>query len=1046
MRVLTAWFIRNSVAANLLMTFILLVGLVTLNTMRIEGFPRIEPDSITITTVFPGAPPNKVDTLISQKIETALEGLEGVRSLSAISSDGVSTITVRRASGQSLDKLLDKVRLRMDSGIELPTRAERPQIDASGFDYPALYINVYGDAEQTTLHELAKRLRKALLAQPTLSRLNVWGLHKQELRIEVDSQKLRQLNLTVPDVVERIRASSLEFQAGSLRTRAGRIYIRADSEAEYAPEYGAIAIVKKHGGDQVLLRDIAIIQDTTVEGDYRFRFNGQPSSGMEILVGQRENLLHISEVTHGVLHDFRRQLPRGVDVVVWGDSADYIGDRLSLLTKNGLQGLVLVVLILALFLDVKLAFWVAMGIPVSVLGAIAVSGTSWVDYSLNDITTFGFILALGILVDDAVVVGEGVFEQRRLNNNPIAATEAGVAKVSVATVFGVLTTIAAFFPLLILDNPLGKVLASFSGVVILALVFSLVESKFILPVHLAGIDLGNPPKWLVARLWQSVQLSAQAVLFFLRDRCYVPLLSLTVRHRYAALIFFISVAVLVLGLTMKGMVKSVFFPEVPGQVISITLEMDSGAPFELTRANVEHIRREGEAVSEFLQQQHDLDQPPVRTTFEAISSAESAAIYAELTPVAARPGIDIQDVIQRWRQQVGQLEGSIELRFTGSEEIGGGFQIKLTSGDQATLVAAGNVLKDYLDTIGGVHNPRDSMAGAQAELAVTLKPSAENLGFDQQTLAMQISAAFGGAEVQKVQRDDTELAVLVQYGIEQRNTMDDLLQSHIRNHDDQWVLLSAIANVEQILKPKAVYRENNHWVNLISATIDRTVIAPEEVAQAIFSQLVPQLQQQYPDLGIHLGGELEEMGELQGGLKKALLIAMILIYMLMAVPLKSYWQPFIILAIIPFGFVGAILGHLYLDLALSLLSVFGMLALAGVVVNDSLVMLSRHNELVADGMVPYDAIQAAATSRFRAIFLTTTTTVIGLLPLLSESSEQAQYLKPAAASLAFGELFSTVLMLFLVPVLIAITQDLKRPRQVAPSTKPPKEPPCYSSQ
>ncbi|BCB07581.1 acriflavin resistance protein [Vreelandella venusta] len=1046
MHVLTACFIRNPVAANLLMAFILIVGLVTLNNMRIEGFPRVEPDSITITTEFPGAPPNKVDALVSQKIETALEGLEGVRSLSAVSSDGLSTITLRRASGQSLDRLLDKVRLRMDSGIELPARADRPQIDASAFDYPALYINIYGDAEQATLHELAKRLRWALLAQPELSRLNVWGLHKQELRIEVDSQKLRQLNLTVPDVMERIRASSLEFQAGSLRTSAGRIYIRTDGDAEYVPEFGAIPIIKEHNGDQVLLRDIAAIQDTTVEGDYRFRFNGQPTSGMEILVGQRENLLRISDVTHDVLHDFRRQLPQGVEVVAWGDSADYIADRLVLLSKNGLQGLVLVVLILALFLDVKLAFWVAMGIPVSVLGAIAVSGTGWMDYSLNDITTFGFILALGILVDDAVVVGESVFEQRRFNNNPIAATEAGVARVSVATVFGVLTTIAAFFPLLILDNPLGKVLASFSGVVILALLFSLLESKFILPVHLASIDIGKPPRWILARLWLPVQLGAQTVLFFLRDRCYVPLLTLAVRHRYAVLILFISVAIFVLGLTMKGLVKSVFFPEVPGQVVSITLEMDPGAPFELTRANVERIRREGEAVNALLQQQYGLDQAPVRTIFEAISSAESASIYAELTPVAERPGIDVQDVIQRWREQVGLLEGSLELHFTGSEEVGGGFQIKLTSGDQATLVAAGNVLKDYLGSIDGVHNPRDSMAGAQSELVVTLKPTAESLGFDQQTLAMQVGAAFGGAEVQKVQRDNTELTVLVQYVIEQRNTMDDLLQSHVRNHQGQWFLLADIADVERVLKPKALYRENNNWVNLVSATIDRNVVAPEEVARAVLSQLVPQLQQQYPDLAVRPGGELEEMGELQGGLKKALLIAMVLIYVLMAVPLKSYWQPFIILAIIPFGFVGAILGHLYLGLALSLLSMFGMLALAGVVVNDSLVMLSRHNELVADGMAPYDAIQAAAASRFRAIFLTTTTTVIGLLPLLSESSEQAQYLKPAAASLAFGELFATVLMLFLVPVLMAITQDLKRTRQVAPSIKPSKEPACHSSQ
>jgi multidrug efflux pump subunit AcrB len=1045
MRALTAWFIRNSVAANLLMGFILFMGVITLITMRVEGFPRIESDRIIITTVFPGAPPAKVDALVSQKIETALEGLEGVRSFSAVSTESLSIVTIRRVGDHNLDKLLDQVRLRMDSGIELPARAERPQVDASGFDYPALYINLYGDVDQGTLHELAKRLRQTLLAQPELSRLNVWGLQKQELRIEVDSHKLRQLNLTVPDVVERIRASSLAFQAGSLKTSAGSVFIRADGKAQYAPDYGVIPILKKRGGGQVLLGDIAAIHDTYVEGDYRFRFNGQPTAGIEILVGQRENLLRISDITQRVLHDLRRQLPQGVKADVWGDSAVYIDDRLSLLTKNGFQALVLVALVLALFLDLKLAFWVAMGIPVSVLGAIAVSGTAWVDYSLNDVTTFGFIIALGILVDDAVIVGESVFEQRSFDKNPIAATEAGVARVSVATVFGVLTTIAAFFPLLVLDNPLGKVLAQFSAVVIFALLFSMLESKFILPTHLARIDIDTPPRWLAARLWKAVQQAAQAALYFLRDRCYVPLLLVTVRYRYAALILFVSVATLALGLTMKGKVKSVFFPEVPGQIISVILEMDRSASVELTRANVERIRDVGEAVSESLQQQYGLDSAPVRSVFEAINSAESAEIYAELTPVTERPDIGIQQLIQRWRQQVGELEGVIELRFTGSEEIGGGFEIKLASRDQETLTSAGNALKEYLGTIDGVHGPRDSMAGTKAELKVTLKPAAESLGFDRQTLATQVGAAFGAAEVQKIQRGDTELAVLIQQGIEQRNTMDDLLSFHIRNHDGQWFLLSTVADAEQVLAPKTLQRENSKWVNVISATIDRNVVAPEDVAQAVLNQLAPQLKQQHPGLDIRLSGELEEMGELQGGLKKALLIAMVLIYILLAVPLKSYWQPFVILAIVPFGFVGAILGHWYLDLALSLLSMFGMLALAGVVVNDSLVMLSRHNELVAQGMNPYEAIQVAATSRFRAIFLTTTTTVVGLLPLLLETSEQAQYLKPAAVSLAFGELFSTALMLLLVPVLIAIIQDLKQLRLTAVSTKSPEESPCHLS-
>lgn len=1026
MHALTGWFLRNPVAANLLMGFILLMGLVTLSNMRIEGFPRIEPDSIVITTDFPGAPPEQVDALVSQKIETALEGLEGVRSLSSVSEAGRSTITVRRARGQGLDKLLDKVRLRMDSGIELPVRSKRPQIDASGFDYPALYINLYGETDQDTLQELSKRLKQALLAEPDLSRLTVWGLQERELRIEIDHQKLHRLNLSIADVTKRIQASSLEFQAGSLRTQAGQIYIKASDQAMYAPDYGTIAIISNSNGDTVRLDDVAVIRDGFVEGDYQFRFNGQPTVGMEVLVGHRENLLRISEVTHRVVDEFRRQLPADVAVSIWGNSADYIADRLSLLMDNGLQGLLLVLLILALFLNVKLAFWVAMGIPVSVLGAVAVAGTDWVNYSLNDITTFGFIIALGILVDDAVVVGESVFEQRRLDRrHPLTATDAGVARVAVATVCGVLTTVAAFFPMLILDNPLGKVLAGFSGVVILALLFSLLESKFILPVHLASIDLDRDPSGWLGRVWALLQRLAQGALMSVRDYVYVPALAITVRHRYAVLVLFVAGAVLVLGLTLKGQVRTVFFPEVPGQVISIGLEMDPRAPFELTTANVEQIRLAGETVSEQLKQEHGLAVAPIRTIFEAIISPESAQIYAELTPVPERSAVDPQLIIQHWREHLGALEGQTELTFSGAEEIGGGFQIKLASHDAVALASASKALKQHLATLAGVHNPRDSMVAGQRELKVRLRPTARSLGFDQQSLAEQVGYAYGGAEVQRLQRGDMELKVVVVRRPGQRDTIDDLMTTYIRSHDGQWVMLSAIAEIESVLKPTRLARENRKQVSLVSATIDRHVVAPEEVAQSVMEQLAPELYQRYPDLDITLAGELEEMGELQGGLEKALWLAVVLIYVLMAVPLRSYGQPFIILAIIPFGFVGAVLGHMYMGLSLSLLSLFGMLALSGVVVNDSLVLLSRYNELIAEGVVPAKAIQLAATSRFRAIFLTTATTVIGLLPLLSETSEQAQYLKPAAASLAFGELFSTVLMLFLVPVLIAITHDVK---------------------
>ena len=1025
MHAMTGWFIRNPVAANLMMALILFLGVMTIFTIRIEGFPRIPPDSIQITTEYNGATAEQVDELVTRKIEQALEGLEGVRSITSRSGDSTSYVSVRRAGGQDLQRLLDKVRLRIDAVTGLPANVRRPVIDAAGFDFPALYVNLHGATDPATLQTLARRLKENLLSQPELSRLNIWGLIPREMRIEVLPERLRQLNLTVSDVVSAIQTNSLDFQAGTLRTAGGNIYLRADDRARYAADYAKLPAVERADGSTVPLSDIATITDTFVDGDFLFRLNGDATVGMEILIGQKENLLEISKVVNRIVADFAPQLPAGIQATVWGDSANYISDRLNLLTSNGVQGLLLVLLVLSIFLNVRLAFWVAMGIPISVMGALAVAGTKWVDYSLNDVTTFGLIIALGILVDDAVVVGESVYEERRKTKDPIVGTENGVNKVAVATVFGVLTTIAAFFPMLLIDNPLGKVLAGFSGIVILSLIFSLIESKFILPAHLAHTQLDAKPRYLLTRGWAKVQNAAQAGLNWVRDNLYLPALVTSLRHRYAVLIVFLAAGLLGLGLIEKGKIKIVFFPDVPGQIITVNLEMDARAPFSLTRDNVQRIEDLGNELNIELQGSAALDTPPIRTMFVIISGAESAQIYAELSPVIERPGVETLDIAREWQRRTGQIEGATELEFAGSEELGGGFQLQLLSKDPDLLGEASADLRNFLADINGISNLRDTMAGGQPELRLRIRPEARNLGFSAETLASQIGYAFGGAEVQRIRRDSSEIRVLVQNARPARNTVDDLLQTRLRSDTGAWVPLTTVAEVNGGYVAGMKHRLNGQTVNTVAAAIDRSVVSPAEVAQAVTEQMVPLLAQKYPSVQVSFGGELEEMGEIQGGLLRALLLASVLIYVLMAVPLKSYFQPLIILAIIPFGFVGAAIGHLIMGLPLSLFSFFGMLALTGVVVNDSLVLITRYNQNCTSGMDVIAALQEAGIGRFRAIFLTTATTVIGLLPLLTETSEQAQYLIPAAASLAFGEIFGTALMLILVPILIAIGDDIR---------------------
>jgi len=1025
MQTAVRWFIHNPVAANLMMAFIIFMGVMTALTIRIEGFPRIPPESVQIRTTFTDATVDQVDELVTRKIEKALEGLDGVRSIRSRSSNGSSFVSVRRAGGQDLNRLLDKVRLRIDSIEDFPKKADRPVIQTDSFDFPALYLNLYGDTDPATLQTLAERLKENLLAREELSRLTVWGIQPREIRIEIAPEKLRLYGLTLADVVAKIRASSLDFQAGSLRTPDGTLYLRTDSRARFEHEFAALPIIERPDGSAIPLGQLATIRDTFWEGDFHFRFNGETTTGMEVLVGQKENLLRISEVVHEVVEQFKLQLPPGLEISIWGDSANYIEDRLALLQSNGVQGLLLVVLMLSLFLNVRLAFWLAMGIPISVMGALAVSGSSWVDYSLNDITTFGLIIALGILVDDAVVVGESVFEQRRKHRDAFKGTEAGVEKVAVATVFGVLTTVAAFAPMLMIDNPLGKVLASFSGIVILALLFSLIESKFILPAHLAHIDLDAPPRFLLARLWSRAQRLAQGGLTAFRDRIYAPILRHSLQQRYAVLILFLTAATLGLGMIAKGKVRTVFFPEIPGQMISVNLAMDARAPFQLTRSHIEYIRETGETLNLELQQQHGLAEPPIRTMFLIAPGAGSAQLYAELTPVAERPGVEVLEIARQWRERTGLLEGSTELIFGASEDVGGGFQLRLQARDPQQLASASAELKAFLAGIEGVSELRDSLTSGQPELSVLLRPEAHSLGFTTESLASQIGYAFGGAEVQKLRRDGNELRVLVRNGQSDRDSLDDLLQTRLRSSQGEWISLHAVAEVKGGYVAGTNHRRNGKRMNVVTATINRKQASPEEIQQAVFSRFAPRLEQHYPGVELLPAGELAEMGAVKGDLSRALIIAAVLIYVLMAVPLKSYWQPFVILSIVPFGFVGAAMGHLIMDLPLSLFSFFGMLALTGVVVNDSLVMMTRYNQARETGLPISEALQDAGTGRFNAIFLTTATTVIGLMPLLSETSEQAQYLIPAAASLAWGELFATALMLILVPVLIAIVEDFK---------------------
>ena len=1023
---LTNWFIRNPVAANLLMLLILIGGFFTLGNLRVEGFPKISTNTITVSTFQFGAYAQQIDENITRKVEKSLEGVNGIKQIYSTSSEGSSSVTVQKKDGYAMDKLMDDVRTKVGSIYNLPQAAEKPIITLNEFDMPALIVQVYGDTDTQTLQAAGRIVREELLGLQEVTKLQKWGEHTPEISIKTHPSVLEQHGLTIRQVVEKIQQASLQFRSGSLRTRGGIIELRADSQAYFYQDFANIPVIERADGTRLLLKDVATIEDGFEQVDALVRFNGEPAIGMQVVITNDDNIIEVSKKVRALIDELESAMPVGVKLKVWGDWSNYIQERLNLLGENAFMGLILVFILLAIFLDLRLAFWVALGVPISIAGALSLMGLDRFDYSLNDITTFGFIIALGILVDDAVVVGESVYSERKLINDPVRGTEAGVHKVATATIYGVLTTIAAFYPMLLIENPLGKVLAGFSAVVIFALSFSLLESKFILPAHLAAISLDElKSRNVVMQTIKSIQNFFQNGLQNFNNNIYRPALIWSIKHSSAVLIIFISVAVLGLGLMYKGFIRTAFFPSIPGQIITINLEMDAQAPYQLTVKNSDKIEAAAKQLNKQYQQEHQLSLAPIQHILVAIEDPMTMTLYAELTKGSERPNLNSYDIVKDWQAMVGKLEGTTSLTFNASEDMGGGFVVRVFGKNPQHLKHASAELKNALQKISGVSSIRDDLSEGKSQIRLKLKDEARHLGYTTAYLAEQIAYQYGGAEAQRIQRGSNEIKVMVRGDDESRSAVSQLMQLRVQSLKGTWIPLVAVADLERGFSPYEINRRNGRIVNNIRATIDKKIVSPTEVFANLEKSIIEKIEAKYPLIEIAQGGELEEVGELRGGLIKSLVLTCILIYTLLAVPLKSYWQPFVIMSVIPFAFVGAAVGHMIVDIQFSTISFFGMLALAGVVVNDSLVMMTRFNQAREDGMSLDDALVTAGTSRMRAIFLTTVTTVAGLMPLMSETSEQAQYLIPAAVSLAYGEIFATLIMLLLVPVILKLIYRLK---------------------
>ncbi len=1026
MKTLTNWFLDNPVAANLLMVFILVAGLLSLPNLRIESFPSIEPNQLIISVVYPGGTARQVDEGITQRIEEAISSVPGIKRVRSSSTIGYAEITVRKNPGTHLDRLMENVRNQVDGIVGFPTLAERPMIQRDEFGNLAAFVILYSEAQdspQTTnqlLQHASSRLQQALKKHPHISHVDHLGKRKPQLVIEPDLQRLRQYGLDLEQLEARIQRWSLEYRSGELNTARGRITLEGGHYADNLQALAQMSVINNERGS-VRLGDIASIRRDFESNDSIVRFQGKPAVALMISTSTKDHLLKVSEATQSVIQQVKASLPPSVDVAVMADMSPYIVEQLALLGTNAWQGLLIVLVLLGLFLELKLAFWVALGIPISLSGALWLMGLPGIGYSLNDITLFGMILVLGVLVDDAVVVGESIHDARQRIADPKMAAREGVNAVSVATLFGVLTTIAAFSPMLWIENELAKVLAGFSAVVIFALIFSLIDSKFILPAHLAYAD--KPPSNNAVLVgWRWLRAQANAGLNLFADAVYQPLIRLSLTHTLTALMLFGLFFLLSWGLLSKGHIRSVFFPEIPGRYGTLTITMDQDAPAALTHRNIHPLEQALDETNQQLQQEFNLLQPPIKQYIVSMDGPRKLEMTAELSKqaLADMPSKRFLDV---WQTRTGQIEGSDATRFTLADEPAGGTSISVAAADEPLAQRIVDQLKQQLGQQPGVQDIYDNGQHGRRRLALTLNERGIRLGLDQRQLAVIAGGVFGQLDIHRLLLQGEETSVLLRVSEQHRKSIEQLKATPIlvgETEADHSVRLEDVAEFEFSRQPTALHRINRERVISVYWRQDRHISSPEHIWKALQTEWLPRINALYPDVTITPQGEFAEINDVQSGFRKAMILTLLLIYVLLAIPLKSYTQPLVIMSIIPFGFAGAILGHGLMGLPVSLLSLFGMMALTGVVINDSLVMMTRFNQLHRDGTPLNQALIEAGRSRFKAIFLTTVTTVCGLIPLLLESSEQAQYLKPAAVSIVFGELLATPITLILIPLLLKV--------------------------
>ena len=1029
------WFARNSVAANLLMVFIIVSGIIALFNVRGETFPELSLDMVNVEVPYLGAAPEEVEEAVCIRIEEAIHGIDGIKQITSTASGGMGTVLVEVELGSDTRTVLDDIKNRVDAIDTFPEETEKPIIREMLARNQVIDVAISGQTDEFTLKALAERVRDDLSAIPQISQVELVSARPYEISIEVSELALRRYGLTFDDVARAVRRSSLDLPGGSVRSESGEILLRTIGQAYRGEEYEDLILLARADGTRLHLGDIATVVDGFAETDQFARFDVEPTILISVFRTGDQSDLEIARLVVDYVDRTAATLPEGLSLTVWQNQARVLNDRLSLMLRNGVTGFGLVFLMLALFLELRLAFWVSLGIPISFLGMIMLM--PGLDITANVVSTFAFILVLGIVVDDAIIVGENIFRHQEGHGDGLRGSIEGAQEIATPVVFAVLTTVAAFTPLLFIPGMMGKMFVFVPLVVIPCLLFSLVESLNILPAHLAHIGRRRRPG-----VWRRFQrLFADGLRTFV-TRGYQPFLAFALRWRYLSLAVGVSTLIVTVGMVLAGWVAFHFFPSPEQEVIAASVTMPLGTPAAVTSAAVgklevgaDRLRREVRAQTGADVFRHIYtavgDQPMAARGPGAMRSLNSPSashvgeVMIEIAPAEERE-LRAEELGNRWRELTGPIPEATEVNFqTSGMSFGDDVDVMLVGPDVDRLRAAANRVKQHLRAYAGVSDISDTFQAGKEELKLGIRPAAETLGLSLQDLGRQVRQAFYGEEAQRIQRGRDDIRVMVRYPADQRRSVGNLENMRIRTPDGAEVPFRQVAVVEPGRGFASIKRvDRNRAVN-VTASVDEDVTTSGAVIGDLVNRILPEVLAEHPGVVYSFEGMQSEQRDAIGGLQIGFLLALFGIFALLAIPLKSYVQPLIIMSAIPFGFVGAVWGHIIMGLDVTMMSMMGLVALSGVVVNDSLIMVDfinrqrrRHTDLGT-------AVQQAGMVRFRPILLTSLTTFAGLAPLMIERSMQAAFLVPMAVSLAFGVVFATFVTLVLVPTTYMILEDIR---------------------